>query len=209
MRGCLLISLGADRGILMTEGARIVKHDVAKVLSTESHANDLLTQILKVVILSIWHDVVQLLRLKCGTVRLPIILRLVLGEIIRRWVLINHSEGLARWWWLFILPYYGRCSWEWLQEIMRLRVSLQSFLRIHRILDEDLMWQLLGHIFGIKVWISMPTVRLLTRICVIDLLVITSAEIIIACTWHVYLGHPPLRLLREGSIILVMTSSSG
>lgn len=53
MRGCLLISLGADRGILMTEGARVVKHDVAEVLPTEAHANDLLTQVLKVVVLSI------------------------------------------------------------------------------------------------------------------------------------------------------------
>jgi hypothetical protein len=61
---------------------------------------------------------------------------------------------------------------------MRLRVSLQRFLRIHRILDKDLMWQLLGHIFGIEVGISMPTVGLFTRICVIDLLVIASAEII-------------------------------
>ena len=61
---------------------------------------------------------------------------------------------------------------------MRLRVSLQRFLRIHRIRYEDLVWKLLGHIFGIKVGISMPAIGLLTRICVIDLLVITSTEII-------------------------------
>ena len=91
---------------------------------------------------------------------------------------------------------------------MRVRVSMERFLRIHGILDEDLMWQLLSHIFGIEVGISMPTIGLLTRICVINLLVITSAEIIhLTRTRHVYLRHPPLRLLGVRTIILIMPSS--
>ena len=91
---------------------------------------------------------------------------------------------------------------------MRLRVPLQRFLRIHRILDEDLVRQLLRHIFGIKVGIPMPIIGLLARICVIDLLVITSAEIIdLTRTRNVNLGHPSLRLLSVGPVILIITSA--
>jgi len=90
---------------------------------------------------------------------------------------------------------------------VRLRVSVQRFLRIHGILDKYLVWQLLSHIFGIEVGISLPTIGLLTRICVIHLLVITSAEIIdLTCTRHVDLGHPPLRFRGVGLIILVIAS---
>ena len=45
---------------------------------------------------------------------------------------------------------------------MRLRMSLQCFLRIHRVLDEYLMWQLLSYIFGIEIGISVSTIGLLT-----------------------------------------------
>jgi hypothetical protein len=93
--------------------------------------------------------------------------------------------------------------------MMRLLVYLQCFLRIHGILDEDLVWQLLSYIFGIKVGISMPTIGLITRICVIDLLVITSAEIIdLARTRNIDLGHPSLRFLGVCPIILIITSAS-